>query len=42
VAALQKAGQSFAEFLSLQAPGQWGDVPEEDLATPKFTVNSGG
>ena len=41
LAALQKAGQSPAEFLSLHVRGHWGDIPEEDRQENEYSVEHG-
>ena len=42
LAALQKAGQSPVEFLSLHARGQWGrDIPEEDRQENEYSLEHG-
>ena len=41
LAALQKAGQSPAEFLSLHVRGQWGDIPEEDRRENEYSLQHG-
>ena len=41
LAALQKAGQSPAEFLSLHGRGQWGDIPEEDRRENDYSLRHG-
>jgi len=38
LAALQKEGQSPAEFLSLHVRGQWGDIPEEDRQENEYSL----
>ena len=41
LAALQKAGQSPTEFLSLHVRGQWGDIPEEDRQENEYSLEHG-
>lgn len=41
IAALEKAGQSPAEFLSRHARGEWGDLSEEDRQENKFSLERG-
>jgi len=41
LAALQKAGQSPAEFLSLHVRGQWGDISEEDRRENEYSLQHG-
>jgi len=41
LAALQKAGQSPSEFLSLHVRGQWGDIPEEDRRENEYSLQRG-
>jgi len=41
LAALQKAGQSPVEFLSLHVGGQWGDIPEEDRHENEYSLEHG-
>jgi single stranded DNA-binding protein len=41
IRALQKAGQSPAEFLSLHVRGQWGDVSEEDRQENEYSLKHG-
>lgn len=41
LAALEKAGQSPAEFLSQHVRGEWGDVPEEDRRENQFSLERG-
>jgi len=41
LAALQKEGQSPAEFLSLHVRGQWGDIPEEDRQENEYSLEHG-
>ena len=41
LAALQKAGQSPVEFLSLHVRGQWGDIPEEDRQENEYSLEHG-
>ena len=41
LAALRKAGQSPAEFLSLHLRGQWGDIPEEDRRENEYSLHHG-
>ena len=39
--ALQKAGQSPAELISLHVREQWGDIPEEDLQENEYSLKHG-
>jgi hypothetical protein len=41
LAALQKARQSPADFLSLHVRGQWGDIPEEDRRENEYSLQHG-
>ena len=41
LAALQKAGQSPAEFLLLHVRGQWGDISEEDRRENEYSLQHG-
>jgi hypothetical protein len=41
LAALQKAGQSPAEFLSLHVRGQWGDIPDEYRRENEYSLQHG-
>ena len=41
LAALHKAGQSPAEFLSLHVRGQWGDIPQEDRQENEYSLKRG-
>ena len=41
LAALQKAGQSPAEFLSLHVRGQWGDISDEDRRENEYSLQHG-
>ena len=41
LAALQKAGQSPAELLSLHVRGQWGDISEEDRRENEYSLQHG-
>jgi hypothetical protein len=41
LAALQKAGQSPVEFLSLRVHGQWGDIPEGDRQENDYSLEHG-
>jgi hypothetical protein len=41
LAALEKAGQLPAEFLSRHVRGEWGDVPEEDHRENQFSLERG-
>ena len=41
LAALEKAGQSPAEFLSQHVRGEWGDVPEADRRENQFNLERG-
>jgi hypothetical protein len=41
LAALQKTGQSPAEFLSLHVRGQWGDISEEDRRENEYSLHHG-
>jgi hypothetical protein len=41
LAALQKAGQSPAEFLSLHVRGQWGNISEEDRRENEYSLDHG-
>jgi hypothetical protein len=41
LAALQKARQSPADFLSLHVRAQWGDIPEEDRRENDYSLQHG-
>ena len=41
LAALQKAGQSPVEFLSLHVRGQWGNISEEDRRENEYSLQHG-
>jgi hypothetical protein len=41
LAALEKAGQSPAEFLAQHVRGEWGDVPDEDKRENEFSLERG-
>ena len=41
LAALEKAGQSPATFLSQHVRGEWGDIPEEDRRENQYSLEHG-